>query len=88
MHKGSIHFVVVLVINIVALCLTLWRVAVIDNDKGPIIALLVYPLIVIGNLMVAGVLKACKIQSYKFYLTTVKLLLILLIPFIGLLITI
>ena len=67
-------------INCLIILIMLWRVIAINNDKGPLVILVFYPVLFVINLILYGILRITKDEDYKIYLRQIQLLLILFIP--------
>jgi len=67
-------------INCLIILIMLWRVIAINNDKGPLVILVFYPVLFVINLTLYGILRITNDEDYKIYLRQIQLLLILFIP--------
>jgi hypothetical protein len=72
--------VVIYLTNAVLIGAILVRVDVIDNDKAPLLYLVFYPMLVVLNLVIGGVLVLFKTAAAKPFLTASKWMAFLFIP--------
>lgn len=67
-------------INVFLVVIMLWRFVATNSDKSIIIIIVFYPILLLLNLLIAGILKVLKIEAYRYFISSSVLLLILLIP--------
>jgi hypothetical protein len=58
---------IVCLTNAILVALITWRVLKIDDDKALLIFLFYYPLLMVINFIIGGVLKLMKREGYKIY---------------------